>query len=562
MEYKINQTSNDVIESIYNNRGINDDEIDKWLYADSSAWEDPSNYPDIDKAYRLLMKCINENKPIFINQDPDCDGVFSAGILINFILKYLKYEDVYYIIQDGKRHGLTNKVMDKCLENKPGLLINPDSSSNDIKQMKKLVWEGINVICLDHHNYSDDLINNENVAIVNNQHENVKNKYGSGCFVTYKFIFYVAEREGIDIGYDYLDCCNVANIADMMRMNTDNLENRYVYNVASEIPNVKNKLLKSFIKDLNKKKKLTFEDVSYGIAPKINSIIRIGNEDDKTALVESAIGLTDEEVSYKYRGQIKTQSIYESIIRISNRCKSSQKSQIERYIKNGLEVLTKDDDKLIIVNGGDINPNLRGLLANKLMGEYKKPILILSGNEELRGSARGIGDISFKDMCESSGLVMFAQGHESSFGIGLFKENIDKFITYINKRLLGVDLTNKIEIDYVYENGTVPLDDVLDLGAIDDVWCGDCKRPKLLVRNIHINSKDIIKRGIDLSFKIDNVIYKKEFCSKVFYEKMICAEENKFNNKDLEIDIICSVKVFENGRAYICIEDCESRIIQ
>ena len=30
MEYKINQTSNDVIESIYNNRGINDDEIDKW----------------------------------------------------------------------------------------------------------------------------------------------------------------------------------------------------------------------------------------------------------------------------------------------------------------------------------------------------------------------------------------------------------------------------------------------------------------------------------------------------------------------------------------------------
>ena len=165
-------------------------------------------------------------------------------------------------------------------------------------------------------------------------------------------------------------------------------------------------------------------------------------------------------------------------------------------------------------------------------------------------------------MCESSNLVTFAQGHVSSFGVGLFKENIDKFIAYINKRLLGADLTNKVEIDYVYEDGTVPLDDVLDLGAIDDVWCGDCKRPKLLVRNIHINSKDIIKRGIDLSFKIDNVIYKKEFCSKVFYEKMICAEENKFNNKDLEIDIICSGKVLENGRAYICIEECESRIIK
>ena len=71
MEYKINQTSSDVIESIYNNREINDDKIDKWLYADSSAWENPSNYPDIDKAYRLLMKCIDENKPIFVNQDLD-----------------------------------------------------------------------------------------------------------------------------------------------------------------------------------------------------------------------------------------------------------------------------------------------------------------------------------------------------------------------------------------------------------------------------------------------------------------------------------------------------------
>ena len=78
MEYKINQTSNDVIESIYNNRGINADEIDKWLYADSTAWENPINYPDIYKAYKLLMKCINENKPIFVNQDPDCDGVFTA----------------------------------------------------------------------------------------------------------------------------------------------------------------------------------------------------------------------------------------------------------------------------------------------------------------------------------------------------------------------------------------------------------------------------------------------------------------------------------------------------
>lgn len=560
MEYEIKQSADDVIESIYKNRGINDDLIDSWLYANESNWESPENYPNIHKAYECLMRNIKEDKDIFIAQDSDLDGLFSCGILMNFIIKYLKYENVYYLIHEGKQHGITKQVLNKCLDDKIGLLICPDAGSSDFKHMNILLKNNIDYISLDHHNFDESKIP-KGAIIVNNQYEQVKNKNGSGTLTTYKFIFYVAEQEGIDIGYDYLSECNIANISDMMELNGECLENRYIYNIGSDISNVKNKLVKSFIKDLGKKKIITIEDVSFGIAPKVNSIIRLGGENEKEMLIESAIGLTDEEIEYTYRGKSKTQSIYDAILRISNRLKSSQKRQIEKYISNGLDVMTKDDDRILIINGSDINGSLRGLLANKLMGTYKKPVLILSGENELKGSARGLGNINFNDLCSSSNLTMYTQGHDQSFGIGILKSNLEKFIEYINKQLLGVDFTTKTEVDYIYNDGYMPLDDVIDLGQIDAVWTFNCKRPKILIKNMQIDSSKIIKKGIDLSYKDSNgVLYKRDFCSKVFFEDLVCIDDNPDLDKIINVDMIVEVKTFESGISYVNIVEFESSI--
>ena len=560
MNYIVKQSDSDVIESILKNRKITNEQVDSWLEANSSHWESPDNYPNMKEAFECLMFHIENHDDIYVIVDSDSDGVLSSGILINFIIKYLNHENVFYLLHNGKQHGIENSMLNKCIEDKIKLLLVPDAGSNDIRQMEKLIENGIDVIVTDHHEYNYSNIPT-GVWVINNQHPDVVNKYGSGTLVTYKFIFYVAEQLGIDLGYDYLTQCYIANVTDMMSLNTDVLENRYIYKLGCWVENCNNKLIKSFLKDLKKKNKITVEDISFGMSPKINSILRLGSVDEKEMLIESSIGLSDEEVKYTYKGKVKKQSIYEAVVRIGNRLKGTQKREVEKFIDKGLEILSGDDDRILIINGAEIKRELRGLLANKLLGIYQCPVLILSGNERLSGSARGIGDIDFKDMCLASGYINYAEGHSNSFGIGICRNNIENFIGYMNKRLIGLDLSNKTEIDYEYKNN-IPLEDLLDISDLDDIWTFDVKRPKLLIRDIKINTSDITKKGIDMSFKIGDIIYRRDYCSRAFYEDLICLEDNGFYNADLSMDLIVEVKKTERGFVYLNIVDYESSVIE
>ena len=184
MNYIIKQNSDDVIESIYSNRKITHDEVTRLLSASEDDWEDPSGYPNIDRAYECLMKHIKNDNTIYIQADSDVDGLISCSILMNFILKYLKYDNVYYLTHKGKQHGITNETINSCIKGEIGLLITPDAGSSDITQMRILAENNIDFISLDHHLYNPDDIPEYSI-VVNNQHPNVNNKYGSGSLVTY-----------------------------------------------------------------------------------------------------------------------------------------------------------------------------------------------------------------------------------------------------------------------------------------------------------------------------------------------------------------------------------------
>lgn len=69
MKYKINQNGDTILDSVYNNRNLNNDLIDKILY--SKTWEEPSNYKNMNNGYDLLMKTIDKGGDIGIIVDPD-----------------------------------------------------------------------------------------------------------------------------------------------------------------------------------------------------------------------------------------------------------------------------------------------------------------------------------------------------------------------------------------------------------------------------------------------------------------------------------------------------------
>lgn len=481
----------------------------------------------------------------------------SSAIIFSFIYDYLECDNVYYIIKSKskKSHGIDKEILEKVENANYSLLIFPDGASGDFGYQERLHKMNCDVLILDHHPY--DVNRKTNAIIINNQCESVENTALSGTGCTYKFCFYCAEKLGIDLGCNYIDLVAISLISDMCDMTS--LENRYLFNLGTDLNNVSNELIKEFVNDLKIKKKITIENIAYGISSRMNAIIRMSEGEEKESMFESLIG-SEETVEYKYRGKVCKQSIQASIIRASNRLKQKQKKMINNAISDGLDLLSNSEDRIIIIDAKNISSEIRGLLCNKLVGEYSKPVMMLSGSDVLSGSCRGVNSISFKDLIVSSNLFNYAEGHTNAFGCSINRVNLEKFIKYINHKLIGVDLNNEIEIDHTYE-GSIPIEDVIELGELDALWCNEIKRPKILIKNMKIDSSRIIKRGIDLSYKDDNgVLYKRDFCSKIFYEDLICINDNPDLDKIINVDMIVEVKTFESGISYINIVEFESNI--
>ena len=127
---------------------------------------------------------------------------------------------------------------------------------------------------------------------------------------------------------------------------------------------------------------------------------------------------------------------------------------------------------VVLINSQNIDRNITGVVANKFLQMYNKPILMLREDKNrYRGSARCPNQIeSFNEICKESGLFEYVEGHDNSFGYSIQKDNIDKFIEFINEKFKDVDFTNEVEVDYIYEK-SIPLEDVISVGELEDRIC-------------------------------------------------------------------------------------------
>lgn len=146
-----------------------------------------------------------------------------------------------------------------------------------------------------------------------------------------------------------------------------------------------------------------------------------------------------------------------------------------------------------------------------------------------------------------------------AFGVGINEENIDNFINYANEQLKDELFDDTIVIDFEY-NKNIPLDDVKDLGDLFELWCNEVKKPNLLIKNVVINTDEITKGRNNFSFKVKGIHFRKDYVSNDFFNNMIHLEENEDKDKDLKMDILCTVKCWESGLSYIDIISVESVI--
>ncbi len=503
------------IQQILTNRGIALKDIEHFLNTTDNDILNPLGLDNIELAAKTLIQHISNGSLVYLPVDPDCDGMTSAAIFINYLYKlfpsFVK-NNLSFGFPEGKHHGVIAEAVPKGVS----LVVAIDSSSSSYEETQKLKERNIDIIVLDHH--ETDAID-PNAIIVNNQTCDYPTKSLSGAGIAYKFCSYIDSLLNKNYAEDLLDLASLGMIADMVPLK--DFETRRI--ITKGLSNINNTFFSTMVErnSFQIKDELTPDKVAFYIAPYINATIRSGTLNEKLMLFEALlehkaldiIASTKRGCSGQYENRL-TQAI--------RNCTNVKKRQTTSRDKNYeiiKELIEKNDllakNKILIIclpAEQDMNKSLTGLVANQLQDEYKRPVLILHEvGDNWEGSGRAEPNekfSSFRSFLQSTNLINWAQGHANALGCSIHKDNLEKFINYTNAELADVDFTIQYEVDFIYDSYNFKSNDILEIAKYKSFWGQEVDEPMVAIENVKITKDNIILMSPDrnptLKIKLPN----------------------------------------------------------
>ena len=375
------------------------------------------------------------------------------------------------------------------------LILIPDAGSNDYEAHAALKSKGIDTIILDHHlaeKVSSDAI------VINNQLSDYPNKQLSGAGVVWQFCRYLDKLRGSNNADEYIDLAALGNCGDMMSLKS--IETKHIITKGFRNENIKN----PFIYGMAEKNsytlgnKITPIGAAFYIVPFVNSMVRSGTLEEKELLFKSMLkSEAFKEILSNKRGHKlgEMEKLVDQALRtatnVKNRQTRAQDAGME-LVENQIEENNMMEHKVLIflLQPGQIDPNIAGLIANKIMAKYQRPVLMLTARDGMyQGSARGYsksGIENFKDICQDTGLVEYAEGHQNAFGLGIKPENIDRFIKLTDEALKDMESEPLYYVDYIFKGVDVKPETILDIANLSDLWGQDIDESLICVENLKV----------------------------------------------------------------------------
>lgn len=528
-------------EQILTNRGI--------PYELVSSYLDRNNFDDIaepetlgeellEKAAKAIGECIECGGRALVVVDCDVDGYTSSALLVNYLNRVAPSwaeDNLFYYHHTSKQHGLGDCI-DEAL--KYDLVICPDSASSDINEHKKLYDAEIPLIILDHHltDIGKNTLNYPYAIVINSQCNGYKNKELSGVGVVWQFCRYCDKRMNRNYADDYLDLAAVGLVGDMMDLKS--METKELVQLG--LGRIHNPFLVGMCEKnaFSMKGAVNPFTATFYIVPFVNAITRSGTQEEKELIFDSMLeSKANNKVLSTKRGHklgeqetILTQAL-RVVTNVKKRQTDAQDASVE-YLERVIAQKGLAAHKTLIItleNNNKVEPEVRGLIANKLMAKYCRPCCILTLRDGIyEGSARGYekGTVKdFKNVCEQTGLIEYAQGHMSAFGLGVAKENLAKFIETLDDILVDFTPDSSYFVDFIYENKDIPDKDILTIASMNDLWGQGVAEPYIAITHLKL-TKDMITlmspgAHPTLKFSVNKIGIIKFKASQEEYEQLI-----------------------------------------
>lgn len=395
------------------------EDINLYLNPDSSCFDNAKFYPNMEKAANFLFKATTDKYKIGLLVDVDCDGMCSATIVRTFLNTYYDIDPVIYIRQ-GKAHGLRASASEDIVEQIKAdgiqLMIIPDAGTNDAPECHDLKAHGCDTLILDHHKVE---INNPDAVIVNHHLGNGLNTALSGTGVTAKFIQYYCEYYHVDAPY-MDDLVAMSIFSDSCSLIP--LENRCYADIGMN--RVENEMIKAML-PLASRYGVNPTGYSWAMIPLINAICRQEKIDDKRKLFDAMSGHGDIEEAIK-------------MCKSAHRLQADEVKQIIEEVEPTLDL----NHKVVVGYAKPQDANLIGLVANKFMSKYHKPIILLRPMNATTWSGSFRSPVPLNEIINNSGYGR-ALGHDFAAGVYVKKADLPKLIDYLDT----IDFPDEPEIE-------------------------------------------------------------------------------------------------------------------
>ena len=535
---------------------------------DDSVIEDPRLFDNIDKACDVILDGVKNKKSFALVVDCDADGFTSGSIIYKYLKRLDPEASITTYFHKTKVHGLSEHYKD-IAKTDADIVLCPDSASSDIKEAEYLYNLNKIVICLDHHDVEEEIYKTSKAIIVNNQaSKKVTDKAMTGVGVTYKLCKVLDDRLGVNFADDFLPEVAIGMIADRADLCNSPQSRYYVFKALTTM--YKRECKSSFINMLldtqsySMNNKVTLTTVAFYICPMINSLIRLGTKEQKEILFKA---MCDSKATLKRKIRGKGEqdiTIQEYAIKDCSSLHRKQSKLIdEECILLYEQIAHCQLDKLpmLIVNADCVDGSMTGLIANKLVSTYKKPVFLMrkKGNN-LCGSARNFdkfGIVDLKQWCTDSGLFTVAQGHVNAFGVVIDSNNINELFALISQ--LKVDAYVH-SVFGEYNASSLSGEIIKSIGSYDYIWGSGINPPLFTVKGMSINKYNINLKGskqniIEFQFKNITVTKMARYSLEEEYNNILKIAEQ--SNDNVEFDLICTFNIdYKNDKApKVCVEE-------
>lgn len=423
-------------------------DVDKFINPNFSQLRNPFEFENMELAVDKVIEHKNRNERIYIYGDYDVDGITATAFLV-LVFRSIGIDTKYYIpnrMEDT--YGLDKNTIDFIDKKKGKMIITVDTGANSIEDIRYAKSLGIDIVVTDHHRSVKEKSDEEYILINPRLSENYKFKYLSGAGVALKFAQAVYEKLNISKEklYEYLDIVMIGTVADVVPMID---ENRVIISKGLEVlKRTKVKGLVYLMRYLKFQNKLiNTTDVSYFIAPLINSLGRIG-------MSKIGADFFIEEDEFKIYNIIEEMKKHNKIRR---RLEKKIYDEAIRMIEHKKEI-----GSYIFLSSKEWHPGVIGIISSRLSIKYGVPVILVAVKNGIgKASCRSSNGINIFNIFKNikTNLIRFG-GHDLAAGFIAkkeklkeiergFSEEIQNLKVIREEKVINVDL--ELSIDDINE---------------------------------------------------------------------------------------------------------------